>query len=158
MLNSIHFVVQLHYINLPKAFFAALLRRPRTNIPSSVYILVAFLIPHLYIAGYFSAKRPRKFLKIETSYAKRFYKIFSEALFGFLDFSPRFQNHPPVTVNVRGRGRVTGLLRLGKSSRIVNHPPSQAEKAAPFQQTPPGALESRRKHQTVSLIDNKRNS
>lgn len=48
-----------------------------------------------------------------------------------------------------------GLVRLKKSVRIVNHPPTQPERAAPVQQTPPNATKSRRKWQTVSLINNK---
>lgn len=38
-----------------------------------------------------------------------------------------------------------GLVRLRKSVRIVNHPPTQPETIAPVQQTPPGALKICRK-------------
>ena len=41
----------------------------------------------------------------------------------FWIFRPAFKTTPPVTVNVRGGGRVMGLVRLRKSVRIVNHPP-----------------------------------
>ena len=54
-----------------------------------------------------------------------------------------------------------GLVRLRKSVRIVNHPPTQPETIAPAQQTPARPrrdAERRQKPLTVSLIDNKHNS
>lgn len=53
-----------------------------------------------------------------------------------------------------------GLVRLKKSVRIVNHPPTQPETIAP-PAGPDEAAQARRKPPktpTVSLIDNKHNS
>lgn len=54
-----------------------------------------------------------------------------------------------------------GLVRLKKSVRIVNHPPTQPGTIAHAQQTKTRLrrpAESRQKLPTVSLIDNKHNS
>lgn len=108
------------------------MRRLRACASAPASILVPSLLPHLHATGNSGAKRLRKFSKIETSHAKRFYKFILEGLFSFLIFSLRFQNHPPMScwphqyvkaVNVCEGGRVMGLVRLKKSVRIVNHPP-----------------------------------
>lgn len=60
-----------------------------------------------------------------------------------------------------GEGRVVGLVRLRKSVRIVNHPPTQPETIAHTQrgqERPRSPAESRQNPPTVSLIDNKHNS
>lgn len=129
-LRSVGCLISLY--KLPPNEFLPPLHRLRTCALVPISILALSLLPPLHVTGHYGAKRPRKFFKIEASHAKRFIKFFSEGLFVFSDFLPRFQNHPPMfcwsrqyvkVVNVCGGGRVVGLARLRKSLRIVNHPP-----------------------------------